>query len=147
LPAEKGPKEVANWLLGEVSRIINDKGIDMCAFSEKVAPERLVKLLALIQKGELNAQTAKAVLGDMFETGRDAASIMAEKGLGQISDTRQIEIEIEKAIAGNAPAVADYRAGKPQALKFLVGQVMRATRGQANPNVAGDLLKKKLEEG
>jgi aspartyl-tRNA(Asn)/glutamyl-tRNA(Gln) amidotransferase subunit B len=106
-----------------------------------------MKLLALNAKGELNAQTAKAVLEEMFDAGRDAAAIMAEKGLGQINDTRQIELEIENVIAGNAAAVADYRAGKPQALKFLVGQVMRATRGRANPNMAGDLLKKKLEEG
>ncbi len=147
IPGEKGPKEVANWLLGEVSRIINDKCIDVRAFRDKVAPERLVKLLALNAGGEINAQTAKAVLEEMFDTGRDAAAIMAEKGLGQINDTRQIELEIENVIAGNASAVADYRAGKPQALKFLVGQVMRATGGRANPNIAGDLLKKKLEEG
>ncbi|MBA7644084.1 Aspartyl/glutamyl-tRNA(Asn/Gln) amidotransferase subunit B [subsurface metagenome] len=82
----------------------------------------------------------------MFNTGKDATKIIQEKGLTQISDAKAIETEVIKVINSNAQAVADYRAGKEQALKFLVGQVMRVTRGRANPKLVNELLKKRIEE-
>ena len=83
----------------------------------------------------------------MFKTGKDAADIISEHGLQQISEDKVIEEAVLEAINSNRQAVADYRAGKTSALKFLVGQLMRATRGRANPTLANELLKKKLEEG
>jgi len=87
------------------------------------------------------------VLEEMFQTGKDADEVVTQRGLSQISDTQVVEEAVSEAIAANAQAVADFRAGKEQALKFLVGQVMKVTRGQANPKLVNELLKRKLEEG
>ena len=133
--------------MGEVSRIMNAKNIDIIDFREKVAPEQLVRLLVLEKQGDVSTATAKSVLEEMFNTGKPADSIIAQRGLSQISDTEAIEREVMAAIRDNPQAVADYKAGKKQSLKFLVGQVMRATRGRANPTVVNELLEKKLEEG
>ncbi|GAH37900.1 unnamed protein product, partial [marine sediment metagenome] len=140
-------KEISNWLSGEVSRIMNAKNIDIIDFREKVAPEQFDGLLVLHSQAAVNAATAKSVLEEMFNTGKSADDIIKAQGLSQISDTEAIEREVMAAIRDNAQAVADYKAGKKQSLKFLVGQVMRTTRGRANPTVVNELLEKKLEEG
>jgi len=147
LPQDKRAKEVSNWLLGEVSRILNATNSDINEFRERVGPERLCVLISNTHSDIINTATAKSVLGEMFDTGKDAADIIKERGLSQISDTEAIEEEVMAVIKGNEQAVADYRAGKEQALKFLVGQVMKATRGRANPKLVNEALKKKLEEG
>jgi aspartyl-tRNA(Asn)/glutamyl-tRNA(Gln) amidotransferase subunit B len=147
LPVGRAAKEVSNWLLGETSRIMNADNIDIVEFRKKVSPERLVGLTDLMVKGTISGTTAKPVLEEMFNTGKDAASIITQRGLSQISDTEEIEREVIAAIRSNAQAVADYKAGKKESLKFLVGQVMRATRGRANPGLVNELLEKKLEEG
>lgn len=95
----------------------------------------------------INTATAKSVLEEMFRTSKTALAIIEERGLSQISDTGELEAAILDVINSNAQAVSDYKAGKETALKFLVGQVMRATKGRANPVMAGELLQKKLEEG
>jgi len=137
----------SNWLLGEVSRITNANNIDIAEFRKKVSPERLVGLTDLMVKGTISGTTAKPVLEEMFNTGKDAASIITQRGLSQISDTQELEKIVVEVINSNAQAVADYKAGKKESLKFLVGQVMRATRGRANPGLVNELLEKKLEEG
>jgi len=136
----------SNLLLGEVSRITNANNIDIVDFREKVSPERLVRLTDLIVKGSVSGTTAKPVLKEMFKTGKDADEIIAQRGLSQISDAKEIEEVTSQVITANTQAVADYKAGKEQALKFLVGQVMRATRGRANPKLVNELLKEKLAE-
>ncbi|MFC1979987.1 Asp-tRNA(Asn)/Glu-tRNA(Gln) amidotransferase subunit GatB [Chloroflexota bacterium] len=147
LPAAKGAKEVSNLILGEVSRILNANNIDIFYFGEQVGPERLARLLVLNTQGVVSTVTSKSVLEEMFKTGKDADDIIARQGLSQISDTGAIEEEVLAVIESNEKALADYRAGKEQALKFLVGQVMKATRGRANPQLVNEILKKKLEEG
>jgi len=144
---EISPKEIGNWLLGEVSRIINESVIDIAEFRKKVSPERLARLAVLSSEEVVSTASAKSVLGQMYESGQSADDIIKAQGLGQISDAGAIEQEIARVIKDNAAAVADYKAGKKQSLKFLVGQVMRATRGRANPAVVNRLLEKKLEEG
>ncbi len=146
LSAEKGPKEISNWLLGETNRIINATGIDINQFSRKVSPARLCGLV-LSTYGSINALTAKTVLEEMFKAGKSADEIIAQRGVVQISDTSALEAEIAAAVKNNPAAVADYKAGKTQSLKFLVGQVMKATKGRANPAVVNELLEKKLKEG
>jgi len=138
------PKEVSNWLLGEVSGIINASNTDITAFNDKVSPQNLTALLTLEEKRVINMPTAKAVLGEMFQTSQDAASIIEAKGLSQISDTGELEKIVADVINSNVQPVADYRAGKETALKFLVGQVMKATRGRANPQLVNEVLKQKL---
>ena len=146
LPPDKAAKEVSNWLLGEASRIMNAGGIDINEFREKVSPGQLSGLI-LSSHGVINTATAKSVLEEMFRTGKDAGEIIAQRGLSQISDTGQLEEVVVEVINSNAQPVADFKSGKETALKFLVGQVMKATGGQANPGLVNEILKKKLAEG
>ena len=131
-------KTVSNWLLGDFSRMLNATNIGL--EDVKIKPEHLIELITLIDKGTLSGPAAKAVFEEMFNTGRKAGDIVEDKGLSQISDAGEIEKVITDVIAGNEKAVSDYRAGKEQSLSFLVGQVMKATKGRANPALA----KKKL---
>ena len=142
---QKSAKPVANWIIGEFSRLLNatNTGIN----DSKVGPVALFDLVQLIHEGSISSTSGKSVLEEMFHTGKSADDIIKAQGLSQISDTEAIEREVMAVIRNNAQAVADYKAGKKQSLKFLVGQVMRATRGRANPTVVNELLEKKLEEG
>ena len=148
-PAKLSPAERAklgsNWLLGEVSRIMNVDNIDIVEFGEKVGPERLAELSVLNSQGVVNTASAKLVLEEMYKTGKDAGDIVAQRGLSQISDASELEDTVAQVIEANPQALADFRAGKEQALKFLVGQVMKATRGRANPQLVNELLKKGLK--
>ena len=139
------PKEVGNWLIGEVSRIINASGIDIEVFREKVSPKMLAGLI-LSSHGAINAATAKSVLEDMFTSGQNAEDIIKKRGLSQISDTGELEKIVAEVIHSNGQPVADYKAGKETALKFLVGQVMKASKGRANPQLVNEVLKRKLAE-
>jgi len=143
---EVSPKEVSNWLRGEVSGIMNTSNIDISDFSEKVSPKNLTALLVLEEKRVVNMPTAKSVLGEMYKTAGDAMSIIEEKGLSQISDTQELEKIVAEVINSNVQPVTDYKAGKETALKFLVGQVMKATKGRANPQLVNEVLKQKLAE-
>jgi len=143
---ELSPKEVSNWLLGEASRIMNATGSDINAFRNRVSPGHFGALI--LQSGKaINTATAKSVLEEMFKTGQSAADIIAQKGLSQITDAEQIKQVLTEVLNANPNAVADYKNGKKEALKFLVGQVMRATKGQANPQLANEELTKILENG
>lgn len=133
-------KMVANWLLGDICRILNLRGeekiiIDCTDFAE---------LLKKVKGGEINNTSAKTVLEEMFATGKPCAGIIKEKGFAQISDTSALEKAADEIIAANPQPVADFKGGKEAALGFLVGQVMKATRGQANAAMVKDLLRKKL---
>ncbi|MGB2814872.1 MAG: Asp-tRNA(Asn)/Glu-tRNA(Gln) amidotransferase subunit GatB [Dehalococcoidales bacterium] len=147
LSQDKAAKEVSNWLLGEVSRIMNENNIEMDVFGDKVGPAQTTRIVAMSSEGLVNIPTAKFVLDEVYNTGKSAEEIIKERGLSQISDTGELEDAIVDVINSNTQAVSDYRSGKEEALKFLVGQVMRATKGRANPALAGELLQKKLGEG
>jgi aspartyl-tRNA(Asn)/glutamyl-tRNA(Gln) amidotransferase subunit B len=110
-----------------------------------VTARELCHLIEFVQKGNISGTSAKAVFEEMFKTGQAAGEIIKKQGLSQITDTREIEAAIEGIIASNPQPVADFKAGKTQAIKFLVGQVMKATRGRANANLAQELLLKKIE--
>ena len=140
------PKEMSNWLLGEATRITNEENIDIDEFRKRVSPEHFSELI-LNSHSTINIATAKSVLGEMFRTTKTSGEIVTQKGLAQISDTKQLEEIAIEVINSNTQAVADYKKGKKESLKFLVGQVMRATRGRANPALVSELLAKKLEEG
>jgi len=112
---------------------------------ERVSPEQLRELI-VYSHSRINVAIAKFVLEEMFKTGKTALAIIQQQVLSQISDTEVIEREVMVAVRNNAQAVADYKAGKKQSLKFLVGQVMRATGGRANPTLVNELLEKKLKE-
>jgi aspartyl-tRNA(Asn)/glutamyl-tRNA(Gln) amidotransferase subunit B len=139
---QRRAKAVSNWVLGELSRLLNAAAIELN--EAKVSPQHLAQMLDLIDEGALSTTLAKRVFEDMFYSGKEAQQIIAEKGLTQISETPQLESIVEQVLVTNAQAVADFKKGKEQALSFLVGQVMRATRGRANPKLVNSLLKEKL---
>lgn len=141
---EGGAKAVANWITGELFRLL--KATDMGIEAVEITPDALAELLTLVEKGTISISMAKDVFGEMFETGRPAVQIVEEKGLAQISDAEELSQIVGDVIAANPEPVADYRAGKEQALRFLVGQVMKATSGKANPRLANDLLREQLSE-
>ena len=131
-------KEVSNWLLGEFSRLLNATNTKIQ--ESRVTPRNLVDLLSLIEQDHLTGPAAKAVFEEMFHTGKPPSQIMAEKELSQLRDTKEIKKVINQVIADNTKAVSDFRSGKQPALTFLIGQVMRITKGRANPETVRELI-------
>ncbi|MCE9669527.1 Asp-tRNA(Asn)/Glu-tRNA(Gln) amidotransferase subunit GatB [Myxococcus stipitatus] len=135
-------KKLSNWFLGELLRLLKEEAMPVSAL--RFTPERLAELLAAVDGGTLSNNAGKAVLEEMFRTGKAPADIIAEKGLAQVSDTGAIEAVVDDILAKNAGEVEKYRAGKKQVFGFFVGQVMRAMKGKGNPTLVNELLKKKL---
>lgn len=142
--AAKTARDVGNWLLGPASALMNVNNMDINDFTKRIDVGKMAGLLRLESKAVISTATAKAVLEEMFNSGKSADEIVNDKGLGQISDSAAIEKQVEAVIKANPQAVADFQAGKETAIKYLVGQVMKATRGRANPQLVNDLVKKKL---
>ncbi len=141
---EGAARDVANRLLSDVGGLLNARGIEL--EQSKLTPENLAAVSRLVRDGTLNSKTARAVLEETFETGKEPATIVKEKNLAKIADPAVLEPIVRAVIEANAKAVADYRAGKTAALQALAGQVMGRTRGQADPAVANELLKRALGE-
>ena len=142
---KKSAKPIANWILSEFSRLLNATNTEIK--NSKISPSALFDLLQLVHEGNISGTSAKLVFEEMFNTGSDATDIITQQGLIQISDTKVIAAASTQVITANPQPVADYKSGKEQALKFLVGQVMKTTRGRANPKLVNELLKEKLKEG
>ncbi len=136
------PKTVANWLMGELLRLLNANNMEMQ--QSRITPNNMASLLQLVADGTISGKIAKSVFEEMFTTGKEAQAIVKEKGLVQISDVDSLGAIVDKVIAANPQSVADYKAGKEKAIGFLVGQVMKETKGQANPGLVNKLLKEKL---
>jgi len=136
-------KAAGNWMLGNVARLLNASGQEVG--ESCLQPEHLAGLLDLLDAGTLSTTLAKSVLEETFATGKPPADVVKEQGVSQITDTASIEPVVTEAIAANDAAVADYLKGKDTAIRFLVGQVMKLTRGQANPEMVAQVLKEKLD--
>jgi aspartyl-tRNA(Asn)/glutamyl-tRNA(Gln) amidotransferase subunit B len=138
------PKPVSNWIMGSLLGLLNaaGKSID----ESPVSAQDLARLLKLIDDGTISGKIAKTVFDEMAKSGKAPRKIVEEKGLVQISDTRAIEDIIEKILSGNPTEVEAYRNGKTKLLGFFVGQVMKETRGKANPKVVNEILKRYLEK-
>ncbi|MFN3739370.1 MAG: Asp-tRNA(Asn)/Glu-tRNA(Gln) amidotransferase subunit GatB [Thermodesulfovibrionales bacterium] len=136
------PKIVANWIMGELSRLLNEenKGFE----DNPVTPEAMVSLLKLIDEGTISQKIAKTVFEEAYRTGKSPEEIVREKGLMQITDESFIERSIEEVLNKAPKEVARYRAGEEKLLGFFVGQVMKLTKGKASPQLVNELLKKKL---
>jgi aspartyl-tRNA(Asn)/glutamyl-tRNA(Gln) amidotransferase subunit B len=137
------PKTVSNWVMGEVTRALNDdnnRSIADCP----VTPALLADLLKLMEKGTISGKIAKTVFDEMYKTGKEPAVIVQEKGLVQVSDTGAIEAMVDEVLQKNPGQVEEYRGGKQTLFGFFVGQVMKASKGKANPAVVNELLIKKL---
>ncbi len=139
------PKAASNWILGSVLQELSG-GKALADLRERVGPAALAELIALVAGGTVAQNTAKKVFAEMAETGKSATAIVEEKGLKQVSDAGELEGIVLGVLRDNPEAVADLRAGRKKAQGFLMGQVMRATKGQANPQVVARLIGEKLGE-
>jgi aspartyl-tRNA(Asn)/glutamyl-tRNA(Gln) amidotransferase subunit B len=137
------PKLIANWMTGELFRLLNASNLEIG--NSKVSPVGLADLVKLIDSGTISTRAAKDVFERMFQTGEPANKVVEAMGLTQISDAAALERLVDEAIVANPKSVEDYKAGKAQALGFLVGQVMKASRGKANPGLVNSLLRARLD--
>ena len=127
-----------------MSRLLNQHNLEISA--SQVSPSALVRMLRLIDEGTISGKMAKTVFEEMFTTGKEPDVIVKEKGMTQISDESALEPLVVQVLEANPEVVEDYRGGKTKALGFLVGQVMKATRGQANPKLVNQILKRHLDK-
>ena len=137
------PKAAANWVMGELQRKLKEQGAEIA--EAPIRPEHLGELIRMIDRGAVSGPTAKDVFEKMCATGRTAADIVSAEGLARIDDAAAIEGAVRAVLEANPSAAGDYRAGKSKTFGFLVGQVMKATGGKANPALVNALLKKALE--
>ena len=136
------PKTVSNWVMGELTRELNNSGTDITA--SPVSPERLVDLLAMVDKGVISLKVARDIFPDLYRSDKTPQQIVQEKGLTQVSDEGALEKMIDEVLSKNQTQVTQFKEGKQQVLGFLVGQVMKVSGGKANPGKVNELLKKKL---
>lgn len=139
----KNYKAASNWIMTELLRELNEAKKDI--LSSPISPSALGKLISLIDQGTISGKIAKSVFIDMWKTGADPEKIIKEKGLVQISDSGAVEKIIDEVLAANTSQVADYRSGKTKLFGFFVGAVMKASRGQANPDMVNKILTEKLK--
>lgn len=138
------PNLVSNWIMGDVLRRLNDEELEIDSL--KFSSKDLADLIGLVKEGKINNNTGKKVLRDMFETGQDPNTIVKEKGLIQISDEGQLEEVIGQVLDSNEQSIIDFKNGKDRAVGFLMGQIMKATKGKANPQLVNKMLMEKLQE-
>ncbi|KDR95687.1 aspartyl/glutamyl-tRNA(Asn/Gln) amidotransferase subunit B [Peptoclostridium litorale DSM 5388] len=136
-------KLVSNWIMTELLRRVNDEGIELDEL--KFAKDDFAKLLEFISSGKINNSAGKKVFREMFETGKKAEEIIKEKGLVQVQDEGEIKKIVEEIVNANPQSIEDYKNGKDRAFGFLVGQVMKASKGKANPQIVNKLLKEIIE--
>ena len=139
----KKPKNIANWILNDLQNALSAAGktIHDCL----IPPEALDELVSLIEVGKISGKQGKEVFAEMFATGRNAAAIVKEKGIEQLSDSGSIETLCDEVIKANPKPVADFKGGNVASLNFLKGQVLKLSKGKANPQVAGEILERKLK--
>jgi aspartyl-tRNA(Asn)/glutamyl-tRNA(Gln) amidotransferase subunit B len=138
----KNPKAVANWLINNLRAKLAETGLKLTEL--RFRPSGLLELVELVESGKISNKIAQEVFGEMFATGESAQGIVERKGLAQVSDSAALERFCEQAIAANPGPAADYKAGKAAALNFLKGQVMKLSKGKANPALVGEILERML---
>ncbi len=136
---------IARWLIGDVMALLNQVGADAELEQTKLTPEHIAELVDLVEGGTITAASGKEVLVTAFESGEMPAAIVEAQGLARVDDEGELDGIAAAIVDANPKAVADYRGGKESAIKFLVGQVMRETRGRSDPNAAADALRKHLD--
>jgi len=137
-------KLAVNWLIGSMFSEGNTRGLNLSGL--KISPKNLCELIGFVQRQEISNLTAKSVLSEMIDSGKSASVIIKEKSLVQVSDTGQLDSVVQEVINTNPKSVADFKAGKDNALMFLVGQAMKKSKGKANPKVLQDLFKRRLSD-
>lgn len=149
LVTHRNPKAIANWMTGDLFRLLKERKLDERLYITNwpVKAENLAAMIALIDQGKISGKIAKTVFEAMADSGRSPQEIVVEKGLEQVSDSQSIEKAIDHVLVSHPKQVADYQAGNEKIFGFLIGQVMKATQGKANPQKANEILKRKLTEG
>ena len=143
MAADRDAKLAANWVTGELFGALNTAGLDISA--SPVSAGKLGSLVDRVADKTLSRRIAKEVFEIMFESGQDADAIIEERGLKQVSDSGAIDAVVDQIIADNPDKVAEYKGGKDKLIGWFVGQVMKASQGKANPQMANEALKKKLD--
>ncbi len=138
----KDAKAVANWIMGDLLRYLNENSIEIG--DSKVTPKAFGEMIQLIEKGTISGKIAKKVFKEMLDTGKTPEVIVKEQGLVQISDEGELEKIVEEILKKNPQSVEDYHNGKEKAIGFLVGQIMKETKGKANPQLVNKLIKEKI---
>lgn len=138
------PKAVSNWIMTEVLRVLGDRDAGMADI--RLTPAALADLIAVVERGAVNMPTAKEILAELIDSGGDPEEVIRRRGLAQISDDGALEALADQAIRTHPGPAADYRGGKAAALQFLIGQVMKLSRGRANPKAAAETLRRRLAE-
>jgi aspartyl-tRNA(Asn)/glutamyl-tRNA(Gln) amidotransferase subunit B len=138
------PKTICNWMVNDLMKVLNEEALQLG--QTPLRPPAFVELLGLLDQQRITAATAKEVLKEMVRCGRSPQAIVAERGLAQLGDELSLQEVVNSAISSNPQAVRDYKGGKRSALTFLVGQVMKATRGKANPKMVNQMLEERLKE-
>ncbi|HEY7553974.1 MAG TPA: Asp-tRNA(Asn)/Glu-tRNA(Gln) amidotransferase subunit GatB [Candidatus Binatia bacterium] len=143
---EKNAKALSNWIVGDLFRVLKERKLDEQLTIGKwpIQPAQLAELVKLIDQGTISGKIAKTVFDALLDSSRSPQQVVAEKGLEQVSDTASIESSVDAVLVTNAKQVAEYRGGNEKVFGFLVGQVMKATRGKANPHMVNELLKRRL---
>ena len=137
-------KQAANWLMGEVSAYMNKHLKELPELA--ITPEALAKMIKLLEAGTISSKIAKKVFAELVEKGGDPEKIVKEKGLVQISDPEKLKEIVNQVLDENEQSIIDYKNGKGRALGYLVGQIMKATKGQANPPLVNKILKEEIEK-
>ena len=140
-------KALSNWIIGDLFRVMKDRRLDEKLYITDwpVAPQHLAEMVRMIDQGKISGKIAKTVFEAMLERGEAPAKIVADKGLEQVSDASSIEATVEQILGAHSKQVAEYRSGNEKVFGFLVGQVMKATQGKANPQAVNEALRRKLE--
>jgi len=132
--------------MGDLFRVIKERKLDekLCITSWPVPPQYLAVMVRMIDEGKISGKMAKGLFEEMLERGEPPEKIVKEKGLEQVSDTSNIEKAVDEVLAAHPQQVSDYRAGKEKVFGFLIGQIMKATQGKANPQMVNEILNRKL---
>src|SRR3990172_9450640 len=139
-------KALSNWVMADLFRVIKERKLDekLCITSWPVPPQYLAVMVRMIDEGKISGKMAKGLFEEMLERGEPPEKIVKEKGLEQVSDTSNIEKAVDEVLAAHPQQVSDYRAGKEKGFGFLIGQIMKATQGKANPQMVNEILNRKL---
>jgi aspartyl-tRNA(Asn)/glutamyl-tRNA(Gln) amidotransferase subunit B len=139
----RNAKAVSNFIMGEMMRLLSEQDMDIAA--SRVTPEKMAEIVSLIDGGSISTSAGKQLFEMVFMEGGEPKTIVEEKGMAQVSDDSALEGWADEAIANNPKSVEEYRGGKQGAINFLMGQVMKASKGQANPGAVMQMLKQKLD--
>jgi aspartyl-tRNA(Asn)/glutamyl-tRNA(Gln) amidotransferase subunit B len=148
LQEHANPKSISNWITGDIFRVVKERKLDEGLYIRDwpVKPRQIAELVQMIDEGAISGKIAKTVFDGMLDSDRSPRQIVSEKGLEQVSDTGSIEAAVNDVLAANANQVAAYKSGNEKVFGFLVGQIMKATKGKVNPQLANEILRQKLSE-